>query len=56
MKWGYRDKQAEPRRTPAPNTAEESLFVTEMKVDLMREQGLSSHDAEIEAYRAIAIR
>ena len=36
-----------------PNTVEESLLVTMIKIDLMNDQGLGSDEAEKEAYRAV---
>lgn len=42
--------------TPRPGSAEEMLLITSIKIDLMREQGLPSNEAEREAKRAIALR
>lgn len=46
-----------PRKTPKEGTVEESLFITELKVDLMQQnKGMSSETAEREAWRIVAIR
>lgn len=45
-----------PVRTPAPNTVEESLFITMVKVELMADQKIGSDEAEREAYRALQER